>query len=90
MEKSQLWNPPRAACDRLATGVFCSCGSIPILEDIYDMMEIPVVMLSYGLNSDGLHSPTEHYSIEMVHRGIETAIVYMDEPAQLPRKKVRK
>jgi acetylornithine deacetylase/succinyl-diaminopimelate desuccinylase-like protein len=49
------------------------------------MMKIPVVMMGYGLDSDGLHSPNEHYSIEMFHRGIETAIVYLDELASIPR-----
>ena len=62
-------------------------GSIPIVADIYDMMKIPVVMMGYGLESDGLHSPNEHYTIEMFHRGIETAIVYLDELAELPREK---
>jgi acetylornithine deacetylase/succinyl-diaminopimelate desuccinylase-like protein len=57
-------------------------GSIPIVADIYDMMEIPVVMMGYGLDSDGLHAANEHYSIEMFHRGIETAIVYLDELGQ--------
>ncbi|MGD9711205.1 MAG: dipeptidase [Thermomicrobiales bacterium] len=56
-------------------------GSIPIVADIADMMDIPVVMMGYGLDSDGLHSPNEHYSLEMFARGIETAIVYMEELA---------
>jgi acetylornithine deacetylase/succinyl-diaminopimelate desuccinylase-like protein len=58
-------------------------GSIPIVADIYDMMKIPVVMMGYGLDSDGLHAPNEHYSIEMFHRGIETAIVYLAELAAI-------
>ena len=62
-------------------------GSIPIVADIYNIMNIPVVMMGYGLDSDGLHSPNEHYSIEMFHRGIETAIVYLEELADLPPKK---
>ncbi len=57
-------------------------GSIPIVADIYDMMQIPVVMMGYGLDSDGLHAANEHYTIEMFHRGIETAIVYLDELSQ--------
>ena len=57
-------------------------GSIPIVADITEMMKIPVVMMGYGLDSDGLHAANEHYSIEMFHRGIETAIVYLDELAQ--------
>ncbi|HEX7959705.1 MAG TPA: dipeptidase [Terriglobales bacterium] len=56
-------------------------GSIPIVADIREMMKIPVVMMGYGLDSDGLHAANEHYSIEMFHRGIETAIVYLEELA---------
>lgn len=58
-------------------------GSIPVVADIVDKLGIPVVMMGYGLDTDGLHSPNEHYSLEMFERGIETAIVYMDELAQL-------
>lgn len=60
-------------------------GSIPVVADIYDLMKIPVVMMGYGLDTDGLHSPNEHFSIEMFQRGIETAIVYLEELAQLRR-----
>jgi acetylornithine deacetylase/succinyl-diaminopimelate desuccinylase-like protein len=56
-------------------------GSIPIVADIVDMMQTPVVMMGYGLDSDGLHAANEHFSIEMFHRGIETAITYLDEVA---------
>jgi acetylornithine deacetylase/succinyl-diaminopimelate desuccinylase-like protein len=69
-----------------ATPVFTrGGGSIPIVADIYDLMKMPVVMMGYGLDSDGLHAPNEHYSLEMFQRGIETAIVYLEELAQLPR-----
>jgi acetylornithine deacetylase/succinyl-diaminopimelate desuccinylase-like protein len=60
-------------------------GSIPIVADISDMMKIPVVMMGYGLDSDGLHAANEHYSVEMFHRGIETAIVYLEELAELAK-----
>jgi acetylornithine deacetylase/succinyl-diaminopimelate desuccinylase-like protein len=60
-------------------------GSIPVVADIYDLMMIPVVMMGYGLDSDGLHAPNEHFSLEMFQRGVETAIVYLDELAVLPR-----
>lgn len=58
-------------------------GSIPVVADIIDLMKIPVVMMGYGLDTDGLHSPNEHYRIEMFERGIETAIVYLEELAAL-------
>lgn len=57
-------------------------GSIPVVADIASLLKVPVVMMGYGLDSDGLHSPNEHYSIEMFHRGVETAIVYLEELAQ--------
>ena len=54
-----------------------------LLEKIADLMDIPVVMMGYGLDDDGLHSPNERFSIEMFARGIETAIVYLEELAEL-------
>ncbi len=34
-------------------------GSIPVVADIVDKLGIPVVMMGYGLDTDGLHSPNE-------------------------------
>lgn len=58
-------------------------GSIPVVADIADLMGIPVVLMGFGLDDDGLHSPNERYSIEMFQRGIETTIVFLDELARL-------
>ncbi|MCA9948663.1 MAG: dipeptidase [Anaerolineales bacterium] len=58
-------------------------GSIPVVAEIADLMNIPVVMMGYGLDDDGLHSPNERFGIEMFQRGIETAIVYLEELAKL-------
>src|SRR5690606_32249192 len=60
-------------------------GSIPVVADIVDLMQVPVVMMGYGLDSDGLHAPNEHYAIETFERGIETAIVYLEELASAER-----
>ncbi len=59
-------------------------GSIPIVAELADLLKIPVVMMGYGLDTDGLHSPNEHYRTDMFERGIQTAIVFLDELAQLP------
>jgi acetylornithine deacetylase/succinyl-diaminopimelate desuccinylase-like protein len=56
-------------------------GSIPVVADIFNLMRIPVVMMGYGLDDDGFHGANEHLSVEMFHRGIETAIVYLEELA---------
>jgi len=60
-------------------------GSIPVVADIANLLKIPIVMMGYGLDSDGLHSPNEHYSIEMFQRGIETAITYLEELSHLQK-----
>jgi acetylornithine deacetylase/succinyl-diaminopimelate desuccinylase-like protein len=58
-------------------------GSIPVVSDVVNLMRIPVVMMGYGLDDDGFHGANEHWSIEMFHRGIDTAIVYLDELARV-------
>jgi acetylornithine deacetylase/succinyl-diaminopimelate desuccinylase-like protein len=60
-------------------------GSIPVVADVTDIMQIPVVLMGYGLESDGLHSPNEHWRLEMFERGVATAIVYLEELAQIER-----
>lgn len=60
-------------------------GRIPVVAEIFNLMRIPVVMMGFGLDDDGFHGANEHLSIEMFHRGVETAIVYLEELAQLPR-----
>ena len=60
-------------------------GSIPVVADFYELMQAPVVMMGYGLDGDGLHAANENYTIEVFERGIQTAIVYLEELAALPR-----
>ena len=55
-----------------------------MVADIADLLGIPVVLMGFGLDDDGLHSPNERYSLGMFQRGIETTIVYLEELAQLP------
>ena len=56
-----------------------------VREELAGLMHIPVVMMGYGLDDDGFHGANEHLSIEMFHRGVETAIVYLEELARLPQ-----
>ena len=50
-----------------------------MVADIVDLLQLPVVVMRYGLGDDGLHAPNESYSLDMFSRGVETAIVYMAE-----------
>ncbi|MEM7174107.1 MAG: dipeptidase [Bacteroidota bacterium] len=49
-------------------------GSIPILSKMQDKMGVDVVLLGFGLDSDNIHSPNEHFGIKNLHLGIETII----------------
>lgn len=56
-------------------------GSIPIVTDFQRELGLPVILMGYGLNSDGAHGPNEHFSVEMFHKGIDTAIHFLHEVA---------
>jgi acetylornithine deacetylase/succinyl-diaminopimelate desuccinylase-like protein len=58
-------------------------GSIPIVADFQKIVGLPVILMGFGLDSDGLHGPNEHFSIEMFERGIQTSIQFLQEMAML-------
>ena len=58
-------------------------GSIPIVAEFQDKLNIPIVLMGFGLNTDNLHAPNEHYSIEMFHRGIDTSIHFFHQCAKI-------
>ncbi|MGQ9910147.1 MAG: dipeptidase [Candidatus Flexifilum sp.] len=54
-------------------------GSIPVGADMQKILNLPVLFMGYGLNSDGAHGPNERFGIENFHRGIDTAIIFLEE-----------
>jgi acetylornithine deacetylase/succinyl-diaminopimelate desuccinylase-like protein len=56
-----------------------SGGSIPIVGDFERHLEIPTVMMGFGLPDDNLHAPNEKFHIANFHRGIESIIRFFDE-----------
>ncbi|GAB1422201.1 dipeptidase [Anaerolineales bacterium] len=61
-------------------------GSIPIVSEFQNRLKLPIVMMGFGLNSDGLHGPNEHFHINMFHKGIETSIQFLYELANMEDK----
>ena len=49
-----------------------SGGSIPIVALFSKVLGIQSVLLGFGLDSDNLHSPNEHYGLFNFYKGIET------------------
>lgn len=58
-------------------------GSIPIVSDFQSELGLPVIMLGFGKDSDNLHGPNEHFSLEMFHKGIATSIYFLREVATI-------
>lgn len=47
-------------------------GSIPIVALFEDTLRVKVILMGFGLNSDDIHSPNEHFGIFNYFKGIET------------------
>jgi acetylornithine deacetylase/succinyl-diaminopimelate desuccinylase-like protein len=56
-----------------------SGGSIPIVNDIYQALKIPSVMMGFGLPDDNLHAPNEKFHIPNFHHGIETICLFFEK-----------
>lgn len=49
-----------------------SGGSIPICASFEDILGLKTVLMGFGLDSDAIHSPNEHYGLFNYYKGIET------------------
>ena len=47
-------------------------GSIPIVALFEDVLNAKTVLMGFGLDSDDIHSPNEHYGIFNYYKGIDT------------------
>ena len=58
-----------------------SGGSIPLVEQLYRRLQVPIVLLGFGLPDDDIHAPNEKMSLANFFRGIETVIRFLQEYA---------
>ena len=56
-------------------------GTLPIIADMQNELHAPVLMMGFGLSTDGAHGPNESFTIEMFHKGIHTVIEFFHEIA---------
>ncbi|WMX14318.1 MULTISPECIES: dipeptidase [unclassified Aureispira] len=49
-----------------------SGGSIPIVAMFEEVLGVKTILMGFGLNSDAIHSPNEHYGLFNYYKGIET------------------
>ncbi|MBC7645214.1 MAG: M20/M25/M40 family metallo-hydrolase, partial [Thermoleophilia bacterium] len=57
-------------------------GSIPVVTSFRQLLDIDTVLMGFGLPDDRLHSPNEKFSLNQLHLGIATSIVFWHELAQ--------
>ncbi|MFK8037750.1 MAG: dipeptidase [Crocinitomicaceae bacterium] len=63
-----------------------SGGSIPIVAMFEEVLGLKTILLGFGLDSDAIHSPNEHYGIYNFNKGIETIPLFYRHYAALKSK----
>jgi len=58
-------------------------GSIPIVALFEQVLGAKTVMMGFGLDSDAIHSPNEHYGLFNYYKGIETIPYFYQHYTQL-------
>lgn len=61
-------------------------GSIPIVAMFEKVLNVKTVLMGFGLNSDAIHSPNEHYGIENYYKGISTIPHFFRHYVELKKK----
>jgi acetylornithine deacetylase/succinyl-diaminopimelate desuccinylase-like protein len=62
-----------------------SGGSIPIVALFESILGVKTVLLGFGLDSDDIHSPNEHYGLFNFYKGIETIPYYFMYYAEMKK-----
>lgn len=57
-------------------------GSIPIVALFERVLGVKSVLMGFGLNSDAIHSPNEHYGLFNYYKGIETIPYFFEAYAK--------
>jgi acetylornithine deacetylase/succinyl-diaminopimelate desuccinylase-like protein len=61
-------------------------GSIPIVALFKKELGLDSILMGFGLDSDALHSPNEHYGLFNYYKGIETIPLFYKHFSQLGKK----
>ena len=57
-------------------------GSIPIVATFAQVLEVPILLMGFGLPDDRLHSPNEKFNISHFYNGIRTVVRLLDRAAR--------
>lgn len=62
-----------------------SGGSIPIVALFEEVLGLKSLLMGFGLDSDAIHSPNEHYGLFNFYKGIETISAFYGEYAKVSK-----
>lgn len=62
-------------------------GSIPIVAMFDQVLDAKSVLMGFGLDSDDIHSPNEHYGLFNYYKGIETIPYFYKFYSEMKKKK---
>ncbi|WP_342513320.1 dipeptidase [Sporosarcina sp. FSL K6-1522] len=65
-------------------------GSIPIVAAFDEILELPVVLMGFGLSSENFHAPNEHFHLENFDQGLRVIGDYYYEIAGFTKDELRK
>jgi len=60
-------------------------GSIPIVALFEKQLGLKSILLGFGLDTDAIHSPNEHFGVENFLKGIETIAYFYEEFASIKK-----
>ncbi len=58
-------------------------GSIPVVSNFRQVLGVDTLLLGWGQNTDNLHSPDEHFTVDDFHRGIASSAALWQEIANM-------
>ncbi len=63
-------------------------GTIPVVRMFKDILNIPSLLMGFGLDSDNIHSPNEHFGISNFLKGIETVPLFFEHFALMNKREM--
>lgn len=54
-------------------------GSIPVVEWLDNLYQVPIILLGFGTPEDRLHSPNESFPLDSYEKGMQTLAYYWEE-----------
>jgi acetylornithine deacetylase/succinyl-diaminopimelate desuccinylase-like protein len=61
-------------------------GSIPIVALFESILGLKSVLMGFGLDTDAIHSPNEHFGLFNYYKGIETIPLFFKNYAEMSKK----